>query len=62
VWQYDPATDLWVERTTFQGTPRIGAVGFSVDGRGFVVTGGSGGTLVYDDLWEFQPYVENQND
>lgn len=62
VWQYDPATDLWVERTTFQGTPRVGAVGFSVDGRGFVVTGGSGGLSVYDDLWEFQPYVENQND
>lgn len=61
VWQYDPTNDLWTERTTFQGQARIGAVGFSVGGRGFVVTGGSGGTLVYDDLWEFQPNVEDTN-
>lgn len=59
VWQYDPNRDQWTERTAFQGAPRIGAIGFSVGGRGFVVTGGTGGTLVYDDLWEFQPYVEN---
>lgn len=59
VWQYDPTNDVWVERTAFQGAARIGAVSFSVDGRGFVVTGGSGGTTVYDDLWEFQPNVEN---
>lgn len=59
VWQYDPASDLWTERTSFQGSPRIGALGFSVGGRGFVVTGGTGGTTVFDDLWEFQPYTEN---
>lgn len=59
VWQYDPANDVWLERTKFQGVPRIGAVGFSVDGKGFVVGGGTGGTTVYDDLWEFQPNVED---
>lgn len=58
VWEYSPNADLWTTRTAFQGSPRLGAVGFSVENRGFVATGGSGGTTVYDDLWEFQPYVQ----
>jgi N-acetylneuraminic acid mutarotase len=59
VWQYDPNTDLWTSRTAFPGTPRIGAVGFSVNNRGFIATGGNGQTTPYDDLWEFQPYVQS---
>lgn len=65
VWQYDPKDDQWTERTSFgPGVARVGAVGFSAGRRGFVTTGGAveGGTTVYDDLWEFQPYVENTND
>lgn len=66
VWQYDPKKDLWTERTGIGSpfaTPRMGAVGFSVDNRGFFATGGSteGGSRVYDDLWEFQPNVPNSN-
>jgi N-acetylneuraminic acid mutarotase len=67
VWQYDPKTDLWVQRNVLDpGMPtRVAAVGFSVGGRGFVVTGGpSTGSLVnYDDTREFQPYVpDNTSD
>ncbi len=63
VWQYDPEKDLWKERNSFDGTTRVGAVGFSVNNRGFIATGGSvsGGSTVYDDLWEFQPYVEEDD-
>jgi N-acetylneuraminic acid mutarotase len=64
VWQYDPKNDLWTERTAFgPGSARIGAVGFSLGNRGFIATGGAvdRGSPVYDDLWEFQPYVENTN-
>ncbi|GAA4306265.1 Kelch repeat-containing protein [Compostibacter hankyongensis] len=61
VWEYDPKTDLWIERTAFQGTPRVGATGFAVKNRGFIAVGGTDGTTQYDDLWEFQPYVEDDS-
>jgi hypothetical protein len=56
-WEYDFATDLWKEKTPFEGPGTTGAVGFTVAGRGFVATGrtGSGQTAQSDFLWEFQP-------
>lgn len=39
-----------------QGT-RSEAVGFSINDRGFVLTG-KGGTYQYDDMWEFFPSEE----
>ncbi|MEO8582427.1 MAG: kelch repeat-containing protein, partial [Flavitalea sp.] len=40
-WEYDPATDVWVEKTAFEGAGREGAVGFSIDNRAFVGLGKS---------------------
>lgn len=60
-WEYDPATDLWIERTAFEGTGREGAIGFSVNNRAYVGLGKSSG-LRFDDLREFIPggeYDEN---
>ncbi|WP_019541056.1 Kelch repeat-containing protein [Proteiniphilum acetatigenes] len=60
-WEYNPITDRWTERTSFEGTARTGAVGFSIDNRGFVLTG-TGSTsstdLYFDDMWEFKPRDE----
>lgn len=56
-WQYDPATDVWTRRTGFEGAGRTGAVGFTVAGRGFLLTGRNGSTP-YDDVWEFYPDAE----
>ena len=53
-WEYDPSTDLWTQKTDFQGTTREGAIGFAVNGRGFVALGRSS-TLRFDDVREFLP-------
>ena len=63
-WEYDFATDLWTEKTPFEGAARSGAVGFTVLGRGFVGTGVSQGNAgAFQDLREFFPnQIYNQFD
>lgn len=56
-WEYDPVTDLWEEKTSFEGLAREQAVSFSINGRGFVATGKSSSNR-FDDLWEFLPNDE----
>lgn len=61
-WEYNPATDLWVEKTAFEGSAREGAIGFSLNNRGYVATGRSSG-LRLDDLREFVSEMEyDEND
>ncbi|WP_420148943.1 Kelch repeat-containing protein [Spirosoma sp.] len=57
VWQYDPATDTWATMGTFEGATRTFAVGFAIGNKGYVTTGSSGGAR-YDDLWDFDPTIE----
>jgi N-acetylneuraminic acid mutarotase len=57
VWQYDPATDTWATLGVFEGSPRQYGVGFAIGGKGYVTTGGTG-TARYDDLWDFDPTVQ----
>jgi N-acetylneuraminic acid mutarotase len=62
-WEYDFATDLWVEKTPFVQAARQGAVGFSLQNRGFVALG-IGGSANFQDVNEFLPdevYNSNQN-
>lgn len=69
-WEYDFATDLWVEKTPYEGNGRTGGVGFSLSGptgpsqRGFVATGlNQGSTAAFSDCEEFFPQqVYNQYD
>ena len=44
-WEYDFATDLWKQKTSFEGAARTGAIGFTVQNRGFV---GLGRDATYD--------------
>src|SRR5665647_651881 len=61
-WEYDFATDLWTSKTAFEGAARTGALGFSVNGGGFVTTGRSS-TYPFDDLRQFFPtQAYNAND
>lgn len=53
-WQYDIANDLWTSKTAFEGVPREGAVSFSVNDNGYVLTGRSSNTP-YDDIYQFFP-------
>jgi N-acetylneuraminic acid mutarotase len=53
-WEYDFASDLWTEKSPFERAARQGAVGFSVENRGFVGLGISGGNN-FEDLNEWFP-------
>lgn len=61
-WEYDPETDLWEEKTNFEGSSRSDAVAFTVNGQAFVATGNSSG-YYFDDVWTFYPdEEEDEND
>lgn len=60
-WEYNPITDRWTDRTEFEGAARTAAVGFTIDNRGFVLTGRASSfssSLYYDDMWELKPQDE----
>ncbi|UAY53571.1 Kelch repeat-containing protein [Ferruginibacter albus] len=58
-WAYDIKTDYWFAKTSFEGTARQGAVGFTVNNHGYIATGANSSNY-FDDLWEFYP-AETQN-
>jgi N-acetylneuraminic acid mutarotase len=59
-WEYNIAADTWAEKTAFEGSGREGALSISINNKGYIVTG-SNGSYRFDDLWEFKP-AEEQND
>jgi N-acetylneuraminic acid mutarotase len=65
-WEYDFASDLWTQKTPYEGGARVNAVGFTIKNRGFVGTGlpsAAGGGTGFTDLREFFPdQVYNQFD
>ncbi|WP_348813321.1 Kelch repeat-containing protein [Flavobacterium maritimum] len=61
IWEYNPATDIWEEKTPLEGSARTDAIGFSINERGFVMLGRTG-TAYFDDSWEFKPLEEQDDD
>ncbi|MGX1929922.1 Kelch repeat-containing protein [Flagellimonas sp. 2504JD4-2] len=57
VWEYDPAMDTWEAKTNFEGSTRQDAVAFSNASKAFVGLGRTG-SLYLDDLDEFFPFAE----
>lgn len=57
VWEYNPITDFWTERTGVEASGRNDAIGFSINNRGFVMLGRQGAGY-FDDLYEFKPNDE----
>lgn len=53
-WQYDTTADAWTQKADFGGTPRYGAVGFSIGSKGYIATGYDLGNF-NNDLWEYDP-------
>lgn len=60
VWEYDPSTDLWDEKTEYEGSSRTEAVGFTVNGAGYVALGRSS-TYQFSDVWRFEPNAEQDD-
>jgi N-acetylneuraminic acid mutarotase len=59
-WEYDIDNDTWKEKTGFEGSAREGAIGFTINGKGFIVTGGNS-SYYFDDLWEFFPDADQDD-
>ncbi|MBO0320730.1 galactose oxidase [Muricauda sp. CAU 1633] len=57
VWEYDSSSDTWEAKTSFEGATRQDAIAFSNANRAFVGMGRTG-TLYLDDLDEFFPFQE----
>ena len=58
-WVYDPQADTWTRKAEFPGRVRFRAVGFSLNGKGYIGTGiasmGETTADVLSDLWEYDP-------
>jgi len=52
-WEYDPSNETWTQKADFGGTARSGAVGFSVEMKGYIGTGAD--NYYEDDFWEYDP-------
>lgn len=58
LWEYKPSIDQWIGRANFPGLTTGGAVGFHQNGKGYIVTGYSGGlSNVVRENWEFDPFT-----
>jgi N-acetylneuraminic acid mutarotase len=60
-YEYDPFTEVWDQKTSFEGSGRTQAIAFVLADQIYVGTGQSGSTR-FDDFWLFRPteeYEEN---
>ncbi len=53
-YEYDPSTQEWAAKTSFEGSARSAAVSFVLNNRAFAGMGQSGSRR-FDDMWEFFP-------
>lgn len=56
LWEYDMLSDKWTQRADFPGEARLEAVGFSINGKGYLATGYT--TKSESDLWEYDPSTD----
>ena len=54
-WWYDPSADAWNQTAAFPGLPREAAVGFALDGIGYVGMGHTNYTSVFTDFYTYLP-------
>ena len=52
-WEYDPIADTWTKKANFPGAARHDAVGFAINGKGYIGTGWT--NTVVNDFWEYTP-------
>ena len=49
------APNTWTQKANFGGTKRWSAVGFSIEGKGYIGTGFDSTATFRDDFWEYNP-------
>ena len=56
-YQYNPATDTWIQKADFGGEGRLFAIGFGIDNKGYLGTG-DGIIGMIADFWEYNPATD----
>ncbi|MBK6483775.1 MAG: T9SS type A sorting domain-containing protein [Chitinophagaceae bacterium] len=56
-WEYDAVDNSWIQRADFGETKCLGAVAFSISGKGYVGTGG-GYAGYANHFWEYDPSAD----
>lgn len=54
-WRYDPVNNAWISIAPMPGLSRSGAMGFSLNGTGYVVGGNVSETFASRELWKYRP-------
>ena len=55
-WEYDPATDIWTQKSDYPITGTWAGCAFAIGNKGYFTLGTSGGGFVYDQsLYEYDP-------
>jgi hypothetical protein len=58
LWEWDQATNVWIQKADFGGSSRVDANGFSIGNKGYIGTGLHGnGNLFLLDFWEYDPSI-----
>jgi N-acetylneuraminic acid mutarotase len=52
-WQYNPATNAWIQKANFPGQGRIDAISFVIGSKAYVGLG-----YLYKDFWEYDPATD----
>jgi len=57
LWEYDSGANIWMQKTSVPFIGRMNSVSFSINGKGYIGTGVTGGFsgVPLDDLWEYDP-------
>lgn len=61
IWEYDPLTDSWTQKSNFPGGARSEAVATSANGKGYLACGASRNVLPnihYNDFYEYNPATD----
>jgi photosystem II stability/assembly factor-like uncharacterized protein/N-acetylneuraminic acid mutarotase len=56
-WEYDPATDSWLQRSSFPGAGRIYTMA-SVSGNKLICGGGNNATTYFNDYFQYDPATD----
>ncbi|HZV12128.1 MAG TPA: kelch repeat-containing protein [Candidatus Kapabacteria bacterium] len=58
VWEYDPSTGNWTRKADFPGAGRNAAVGFALNGKGYIVGGEDNFSVNFTDVWSYDPVAD----
>lgn len=58
VWEFDPATDGWVQKTAFPGGNRFGGASFSIYNEGYYGCGANSSLIPQNDFYQYDPSTD----